>query len=102
MSMAEFTGQTYGDASRQQASQRAVPTGPPPTDTPQNFLAPSADKTKPITSGLPIGEGPGPEALHPVAVTPGSNEDLILTVRAIASRYPTPALTSLLSELEQM
>jgi hypothetical protein len=30
MSMAEFTGQTYGEASRQQASQRAVRPGPPP------------------------------------------------------------------------
>lgn len=101
MSMAEFTGQTYGEATRQKQSQQAVPTGPPPESS-QNFLGPSTNPDEPITSGLPFGDGPGPEALSPISVAPGSNEDLILTIRAIASRFPNAALIELLREMEEM
>lgn len=108
MSMAEFTGQTYGEATRQRESQRAVRPGPPPTEggmaSPPvgGFMDPNPDPNAPITAGLPFGDGPGLEALSPIAVAPGSDEDLILTVRAIAARYPNPAITALLEELEQM
>jgi hypothetical protein len=99
MSMAEFTGQTYGEASRQQASQRAVPTGPPPSES-EGLLAPSERPEEPITAGMPMGAGPGPEALSGIAAAPGSREDLVLSLRAIASRYPNPALMVLLQEME--
>ena len=107
MSMAEFTGQTYGQATEQRQSQRAVRPGPPPVgmapEPPMGgFLDPSDDLSAPITAGLPTGDGPGLEALQPIGVEPGSTEDLILTVRAIASRFPNPAITSLLQELERM
>ena len=101
----QFTGQTYGEGARQQASQRVVPVGAPPTEpgggvniTP--LSAPTERPNEPITAGLPIGAGPGPEAMAPIGIEPGSRLDLALQVRAIASRYPNPALIALLQELE--
>lgn len=98
MSMAEFTGQTYGEATRQRESQQAVPVGPPPAPGP--FAGPSERPDEPITAGMDMGEGPGREALSPVAAAPGSRDDLILSLRAIASRFPNPALMVLLQEME--
>lgn len=98
MSMAEFTGQQYGEATRQRQSQQAVRPGPPPTEggTPQISLPPLDRPTEmpdqPITAG--IGNMP------PIGIEPGSKMDLALQVRAIASRYPNPALLALLQELE--
>lgn len=103
---ARFTGQTYGEGARQQASQRVVPVGPPPTEpgggmqmTPLG--APTERPNEPITAGLPMGAGPGPEALSPIAIAPGSREDLILQLRAAASRYPNPALIRFIAEMER-
>lgn len=99
MAEAQFTGQTYGQRAMQERAQDVVPTGPPPTDV-VPLGAPSQRPTEPITAGLPMGAGPGPEAIQPVGIQPGSREDLLLQVRAIASRYPNPALLALLTELE--
>jgi hypothetical protein len=38
--------------------------------------------------------------MAPIGIEPGSRLDLALQVRAIASRYPNPALIALLQELE--
>lgn len=102
MSMVEFTGQTYGEATRQRASQRMVPTGPSPTGEVElgPFDRPTETPDEPVTAGLPIGPGPGPEAIPAAGIQPGSKQDLMLQVRAIASRYPNPALLALLTELE--
>lgn len=103
MAEARFTGQTYGEGARQQASQRVVPTGPPPTEPGADIVplnAPTQRPNEPITAGLPMGPGPGPEALAPIAMAPGSREDLALRVRAIASRYPNPVLFALIQDLE--
>lgn len=102
MSMVEFTGQTYGEATRQRASQRMVPTGPSPTSEVDlgPLTRPTEAPEEPITAGLPVGAGPGPEAIPAVGIQPGSKQDLMLQVRAIASRYPNPALLALLTELE--
>lgn len=102
MSMVEFTGQTYGEATRQRQSQRMVPAGPSPTGEVElgAFNRPTEAPEEPVTSGVPMGAGPGPEAVPPVGIQPGSKQDLMLQVRAIASRYPNPALLALLTELE--
>ena len=107
MSMAEFTGQTYGQAAEQRRSQRAVRPGPPPTEqgagapAPMPLTRPTERPNEPITAGAPIGAGPGMEALEPVGIQPGSREDTLLRLRAIVSRYPSPALLQLLYDLEQ-
>jgi len=100
MAEAQFTGQTYGTRAMQEQAQDVVPTGPPPTDV-VPLGAPSQRPNEPITAGLPMGAGPGPEAIQPVGIQPGSLEDLLLTIRAVASRYPNPAIMSLLADLER-
>jgi hypothetical protein len=110
--MATFTGQTYGEGAAQQRRQRAVKPGPSPQPRAPAlpaalpgaagaFNRPTEQPNQPITAGMRGGPGPGPEALAPVGITPGSRDDLILTVRAIASRYPNPALLDLLQSLER-
>lgn len=103
MSMVEFTGQTYGEATRQRQSQRAMRPGPSPTDEVDlgPLTRPTEAPDEPITAGLPVGPGPGPEAVPAVAAAPGSTQDLVLRVRAIASRFPNPALLQLVQDLEQ-
>lgn len=100
---AQFTGQQYGQASAQRRAQQQVPTGRPPTDqinvTP--LSAPSQRPDEPVTAGSPIGPGAGPEALAPIAISPGSRDDLLLRLRAIASRYPNPVLLNLMHEMER-
>lgn len=106
MSMAEFTGQTYGEASRQQASQRAVrpgPTPPPGAGVDAGALSltrPSERPNEPVTAGIAMGEGAGPEALEPIGMQPGSRQDTLMRLRAIVSRYPSPALLQLLYDME--
>lgn len=99
MAEAQFTGQTYGTRAMQERAQDVVPTGPAPTDV-VPLGAPSQRPNEPITAGLPMGAGPGPEALQPIGIQPGSKQDLVFKVRAIASRYPNPALLALLEQLE--
>lgn len=102
MSMVEFTGQTYGEATRQRQSQRMVPAGPSPTGEVElgAFNRPTEAPEEPVTAGVPMGAGPGPEAIPAIGIQPGSRLDLALQIRAIASRYPNPALLALLQELE--
>lgn len=77
------TGQPYGDRGEQIAAQQAVPMGPPPDAAgppaarqamdpmaaaqamtmPTPISAPSERPNEPITAGLPIGPGLGPEAV---------------------------------------
>lgn len=100
MAEAQFTGQTYGQRAMQERAQDVVPTGPPPTDM-VPLAAPSSRPSEPVTAGSAMGAGPGPEAITGVGIQPGSRQDLVLQIRAIASRYPNPALLALLTELEQ-
>lgn len=99
----EFKGQQYGQASAQRRAQQQVPTGAPPTDGPQltPLTAPSQRPNEPVTAGIPSGPGAGREAMNPVAVSPGSRDDLLLRLRAIASRYPNPVLLNLMRQMER-
>lgn len=63
--------QPYGEAGAQRAAQQAVPLrGAPPVPRPPvtpdqvpNLLDPTARPGEPVTAGLPVGAGPGPEVL---------------------------------------
>jgi hypothetical protein len=109
------TGQTYGEAGKQLASQRAVPMGGAPSDNvpaPQPMIPPGAmgplDRpterpNEPVTAGSPFGPGPGPEAL--AAPLPGvssltQKETLIAQLRQAYTKYPNTAILQLLLELE--
>lgn len=61
---------------------------------PVGLAAPSGRPDEPITAGLPIGAGPGPEALG-MAPTP------LDELRAIYQRFPTEELRELIEEAER-
>lgn len=102
MSMVEFTGQTYGEATRQRESQRAMRPGPSPTGQMElgPFDRPTEFPDEPVTAGAPVGPGPNVPTV-PVAIEPGSREDLRLKMRAMVSKYPNSALIALLEQLER-
>lgn len=75
-----FTGQEYGQATQQAQATQAVPVGKAPAgiealhataashDFPQlpSMGAPTASPREPITAGMAMGPGPGPESLTPM------------------------------------
>jgi hypothetical protein len=118
------TGQPYGVRAQQVAAQRAIPMARPQTDsiaapaqsgaaTPTAprpsapsgppaggvvpLHAPSTRPDEPITAGLSVGAGPGPEVLGALR---GSSETTADELRAIFVRFPTEEMRSLLETLE--
>lgn len=118
---AAASGQQYGQRAQQMAAQRAMPVAPPPAPnlappaapraTPPGappepmtmpgqvvpLDAPSMRPNEPITAGLPVGPGAGPEALGPLG---GQSEDVATQLRAIYARFPNEDLRSLLEMLD--
>lgn len=115
-------GQQYGKATAQAAAQRALPIAPPPAPVlagsgaspapgpaappapagpmPGQVVpldAPSQRPGEPVTAGLPVGPGPGTEALGPFA---GQGEDVAMQLRAIYARFPNEDLRGLLELLD--
>jgi hypothetical protein len=118
------TGQPYGERARQVAAQRAIPMARPQTDSisapaqsgaaspatqrpsaPSGpsaggvvpLDAPSARPGEPVTAGLSVGAGPGPEVLGALR---GPGETTSDELRAIYARFPTEEMRSLLETLE--
>lgn len=108
----------YGERTRLEQAQQAVPMGgnPNPPPPPQGavgsggpgpgplvqagglgpFDRPSANPNEPVTAGVPSGPGPGPEILNrPGAIT---SDPLTLQLRALAQVYPIPEILELLEE----
>jgi hypothetical protein len=112
----QFTGQTYGEATKQKQRTRAVPTGRAPTEqaaqqaarqvtpnAPGSLTAPTTRPQEPITAGADFGPGMNSvQAGVPLQATPqiASREDLTERVRAIYARFPNPNLYALLVSLE--
>lgn len=118
--MMAATGQQYGARKAQIDAQRAIPVAAPPgpalapptggAPAPGPTLpagpgpgqvvpldAPSMRPDEPVTAGLPVGPGAGPEALGPLA---GQSEDVGMQLRAIYARFPNEDLRSLLELLD--
>lgn len=92
------TGQQYGQAQQQQQSQQQIPLpqAPPPMGPPPTPLdAPSGRPDEPVTSGAPLGPGPGPESLG--LPEPPAQLSPIEELRAIASVYDYPEIRELLN-----
>ena len=96
----------------QQKAQQAVPMGqspttvPSPTQRPRTapgtltpLTAPTGRPNEPITAGADFGAGPNSLAIGMIPQI-GSNDDLAMRVRAIASQFPSAALLGLVAELE--
>jgi hypothetical protein len=99
------TGQTYGEAGKQMAAQRAVPMGGAPTDVAQTatprpvpgtlgaLTRPTERRTEPITAGAPFGAGPSPMAAGMPIPT---GDQALAELRAIYAMYPNDDLADLI------
>lgn len=99
------TGQTYGEAGKQMAAQRAVPMGGAPTDVAQTatprpvpgtlgaLTRPTERPTEPITAGAPFGAGPSPMA---AGIPMPTGDQALAELRAIYSMYPNDDLADLI------
>lgn len=112
------TGQQYGAAKAQMDAQRAVPIARPATDNvptarpaagppalpmpPPGMLtpldAPTTRPNEPLTAGMALGAGAGPEA-NPFANI-GSPDDAALALRAAYAAYPSEELRAILERLD--
>lgn len=93
------TGQPYGVAGAQAASQRAVPL-PAERELPTPLSAPTSRPNEPIQSGAPFGPGrmaPAIQAQVPAPVRPGSQEDSLLRLQEAYRLYPSDDLLDLIS-----
>lgn len=107
-------GQAYGERQAQEQAQRAVPlpAAPPvqvspPSPAPAalpgsfgDFARPTERPNEPLTAGLPVGPGPGPEAMRPPLGI--SNDDAVLAqLRGLYAAYPNSDLAALISAAER-
>ncbi len=90
-------GQTYGVAGQQEAAQRAIPL--PKGGRLPPFNRPSERPDEPTTAGMPMGPGPGPEVLPPMArpAGPSTADEL----RALYAVWPSDDLRALLERVER-
>lgn len=115
------TGLPYGDRQKLISAQRAVPMGPapssgamlsgrpgvaagpsapgggspPPQPGAKDFLRPTERPNEPVTAGLALGPGPGPEALGPLAQNGGGSTVGSLLESLAASPNATPEIRAL-------
>ena len=102
-------GQTYGEAGKQLAAQRAVPMAAPPTDvaptaTPQQprvapgsmgpLSRPTERPMEPVTAGAPFGPGPTPTGMQYMG--PRNSDPILDELRALYSQYPNEDLANML------
>jgi len=103
------TGQTYGEAGKQMAAQRAVPMAAPPTDvaptaTPQRprvapgsmgpLNRPTERPNEPVTAGAPF--GPGRTQQFGGYMGPRNADPVLDELRAIYSVSPNDALADMI------
>jgi hypothetical protein len=95
------TGQTYGEAGKQMASQSAVPMATPPTENiPQvqpgqmgNLLRPTERPAEPVTAGASFGPGPTPMTQFAV---PRNNDPVLNELRGLYEAFPSEELADML------
>lgn len=104
-----FTGQTYGEATRQAQSQQAVSPGSAPTQVaaqqaaaaqrprPVPLTAPSQRPNEPITAGADF--GPGPSSIGAgIAPRIVPVDNVMETLRVLYEMYPNDGLAEMLSK----
>lgn len=114
--IAVASGQPYGQRSQQIAAQQAIPLpAAPPVQAPSSLGAPQSTApvpgmppqaqgpfdrptdhpNEPLTAGLPVGPGPGPEAIR--GGTALSSDDVVLAqLRAVMRQYPSSDIARLI------
>ena len=114
--IAAATGQAYGERGAQIAAQRAVPMARPATDMvppagpsapaaqsappPGPQIVPLSDPTarpgEPVTAGLPVGPGAGPEVLGDT----GGRSELRMRLGAMYMAFPTEEIRQMIEMLD--
>jgi hypothetical protein len=101
------TGQTYGEAGKQMAAQRAVPMGGAPTDVAQtatprpvpgtlgSLTRPTERPSEPVTAGANFGAGPSAMGAG-IPMPTSADASAIAEIRAIAQLYASDDLLDLL------
>jgi hypothetical protein len=84
--------QEYGQRVALERQQAAMPMAEMSRPTP--LFAPSERADEPVTAGLPMGAGPGPEVL------PGGGDPTVARLRALYALHPSPDLRRLLAWAE--
>jgi hypothetical protein len=103
------TGQTYGEAGKQMAAQRAVPMGAPPTEAtgqPQmrrpmpgslgDLTRPTDRPDEPITAGADFGAGPS-SLQAGILPAPSASNDVLEQLLYLNRLYPNPDVENLIS-----
>ena len=106
------SGQPYGARQEQVAAQRALPLpAAPPVPAPPPpapgalpggrgpFTRPTEYPDEPLTAGMSIGPGPGPEALAMRGVT--VDDQLVAQLRGLYAAYPNSDIAALLAAAER-
>jgi hypothetical protein len=90
------TGQPYGAATAQAQAQQAVPL---PDFAAMHLARPTERPQEPVTAGLPMGPGPGPEAMPMMGTqNPTSGDEVAALNRATYMAYPTDEMHDLIIE----
>ena len=108
MAVTAAKGQTYGEAGKQMAAQRAVPmAAPAPAPRPRNAVAPGSmgafnrDTTapdEPVTAGANV--GPGPNAFQAgIMAPPMAGNPVLQELIVLNQLYPSDDLKNLISVL---
>ena len=94
------TGQTYGEAGKQIAAQRAVPMGTPPTEVQRpvpgtlgSLTRPTERPMEPITAGAPFGAGPSPVG---AGIPQPAGDNALEELRMIYQMFPNDDLADLI------
>jgi hypothetical protein len=108
MAVTAAKGQTYGEAGKQMAAQRAVPmAAPAPAPRPRNVVAPGSmgafnrdtdAPDEPVTAGANV--GPGPNAFQAGIIAPPMLGNSVLQELLVLDQlYPSSDLKNLISKL---
>lgn len=102
------TGQTYGEAGKQRAAQKAVPMGPPPSagQSPKSNVsapitpldAPTNRPAEPITAGADFGAGPGAREAGISNNIPVQNP-VAMELMTLYKMFPNDDLAGLISSI---
>lgn len=104
-------GQPYGERGAQEQAQRAIPlpaappvSAPPPSPAPGSFgpfTRPTEFPDEPLTAGLPVGPGPGPEAVTGPWGGLSENDRVVAELRGLYAAFPSRDLAQLIEFAER-
>jgi hypothetical protein len=93
------TGGMVAPAAEPSPMEQAIPATPQiGADEVPNLTDPTARPAEPVTAGLSVGPGPGPEAVGPMPPSP--SDPVRQAVQALMLIAPNPDLTRIMNRLD--